>query len=237
MKNIIIYGSDERFVKMLKLECDELFGTLESFNVYTVNALRENSLQALYELIFTKLQDGDKYFIGESDAIERRDERNLHKLLANFEKNDIHFVLYGKGASSADPVQYEHMHGFFRMPFSVDDFLRCVYSMIFSKKEPENDSEIKIANTQPTLDDKLFTVALSGKKCVLSPREFELFKVLYEKSGEAVSRSELNRAVWKSEGNTNVCDVYINYLRNRLKNAGIPISIQTVRGVGYKCAN
>lgn len=234
MKNIIIYGSDERFVKMLKLECDELFGTLGAFGVYTVNALRENSLQALYELTFTKLQGNERYFIGESDAIERRDERNLHKLLANFEKNDISFVLYGKGVSTADPVQYIHMHGFFRMPFSVDEFLKCAYSMIFSKKEPENDSKVKTINTQPTLDNKLFTIALNGKKCLLSPREFELFKALYEKHGDAVSRSELNRAVWRNESNTNVCDVYINYLRNKLKSAGIPITIQTVRGVGYR---
>lgn len=234
MKNIIIYGSDERFVKMLKLECDELFGTLGAFNIYTVNALRENSLQALYELTFTKLQVCERFFIGESDAIERRDERNLHKLLANFEKNDINFVLYGRGASTAEPAQYIHMQGFFLMPFSIDDFLRRIYSTIFSKKESVSDSEFKTVSTGPILDDKLFTVTSNGKKCVLSPREFELFKVLYEKRGDAVSRSELNLTVWKSESNTNVCDVYINYLRNKLKSADIAITIQTVRGIGYR---
>ncbi len=233
MKNIIIYGSDGSFVKMLKLECKELLEHLGDFNIYTVNAQKENALQVLYELIFTKLQDCERFFIGESDAIERRDERNLQKLLGNLERNDIDFILYGRGASPVSAAQYVHMHDFFRTPFSVDEFLSTLYSALFPKKGAECTTDGEETITRLLIDDKLFTVTANGKKCGLSPREFELFAVLYENRGKVLTRNELIGTVWKCGSGTNICDVYINYLRNKLKKSGIPIVIKTVRGIGY----
>jgi DNA-binding response OmpR family regulator len=70
----------------------------------------------------------------------------------------------------------------------------------------------------------------------LSRREFGLLEYLMLNRGRCVSRAMLLERVWSSSeaGNTNVVDVYINYLRRKLgPSASL---IETVRGQGYRIA-
>jgi DNA-binding response OmpR family regulator len=68
----------------------------------------------------------------------------------------------------------------------------------------------------------------------LSRREFGLLEYLMLNRGRCVSRATLLERVWSSSdaGNTNVVDVYINYLRRKLGSNGS--LIETVRGQGYR---
>jgi DNA-binding response OmpR family regulator len=68
----------------------------------------------------------------------------------------------------------------------------------------------------------------------LSRREFGLLEYLMLNRGHCVSRATLLERVWSSgdAGNTNVVDVYINYLRRKLGSSGS--LIETVRGQGYR---
>jgi DNA-binding response OmpR family regulator len=70
----------------------------------------------------------------------------------------------------------------------------------------------------------------------LSRREFGLLEYLMLNRGRCVSRAILLERVWSSSdaGNTNVVDVYINYLRRKLGPSGS--LIETVRGQGYRIA-
>ncbi len=70
----------------------------------------------------------------------------------------------------------------------------------------------------------------------LSPREFALLDYLMRRSGDVVRRSEILDHVWDYgyDGTSNVVDVYVGYLRNRLRDAGVGDVIETVRGVGYR---
>jgi DNA-binding response OmpR family regulator len=70
----------------------------------------------------------------------------------------------------------------------------------------------------------------------LSRREFGLLEYLMLNRGRCVSRGTLLERVWSSSeaGNTNVVDVYINYLRRKLGSSGA--LIETVRGQGYRIA-
>lgn len=70
----------------------------------------------------------------------------------------------------------------------------------------------------------------------LSRREFGLLEYLMLNRGSCVSRATLLERVWNSNdaGNTNVVDVYINYLRRKLGSSGS--LIETVRGQGYRVA-
>ena len=54
-------------------------------------------------------------------------------------------------------------------------------------------------------------------------------------AGRTVSREQISEHVWKHEfdPSTNIVDVYISYLRNKLGDGGRESPIQTVRGVGY----
>ena len=70
----------------------------------------------------------------------------------------------------------------------------------------------------------------------LSPREFALLDYFMRRPGDVLSRTEILDHVWDYayDGTSNVVDVYVRYVRNRLQHAGAPELIETVRGVGYR---
>ncbi|MFO7565175.1 MAG: response regulator transcription factor [Enhygromyxa sp.] len=71
----------------------------------------------------------------------------------------------------------------------------------------------------------------------LTPREYALACELFGHAGEVNSRSHLLSAVWGTnfEGDPNILDVYIGYLRGKLARvAGEAVEIKAVRGVGYR---
>lgn len=75
-----------------------------------------------------------------------------------------------------------------------------------------------------------------GKDIVeLTPREFDLLKVLLENKNIVVSRNTLLEKVCGYDyfGETNVIDVYVRYLRSKIDNVYQIKMIQTVRGIGY----
>lgn len=71
----------------------------------------------------------------------------------------------------------------------------------------------------------------------LTGREFTLLSELAGHAGDVLTRSELLSTVWGTgfDGAPNVVDVYVGYLRTKLRAlAGDAVSIQTVRGVGFR---
>lgn len=67
----------------------------------------------------------------------------------------------------------------------------------------------------------------------LSPREYKLFLFLLENRNKVMSRTQLLNAVWgiNYDNNTNVVDVYISYLRNKIEQNHK--YIHTIKGTGY----
>jgi DNA-binding response OmpR family regulator len=70
----------------------------------------------------------------------------------------------------------------------------------------------------------------------LSTTEFELLSYLLRNTGRVLSREQILRAVWGYEYDpgTNVVDVYVGYLRRKLRRDGERDPIVTVRSVGYR---
>ncbi len=81
-------------------------------------------------------------------------------------------------------------------------------------------------------------VRLNGSKLTLRNKEFELLKQLAEYQGIVLTREQLLEQVWGYEyfGETRTVDVHVNQLRRKLApdDADPGITIETVRGVGYK---
>ncbi|GAA4700647.1 response regulator transcription factor [Phytohabitans rumicis] len=86
------------------------------------------------------------------------------------------------------------------------------------------------------LDPARRTVARDGRAVALSAKEFALLHELMRHAGEVLSRTYLIDHVWDSayEGGSNVVDVYVRYLREKLDRPFGRQSIQTVRGAGYR---
>jgi DNA-binding response OmpR family regulator len=82
-------------------------------------------------------------------------------------------------------------------------------------------------------------VTRDGAPVALSSTEFELLAHLMRNSGRVVSREEILSAVWgyQHDPATNIVDVYVGYLRRKLRGVGgnqSPAPIHTVRAVGYR---
>jgi two-component system copper resistance phosphate regulon response regulator CusR len=80
------------------------------------------------------------------------------------------------------------------------------------------------------------TVKRAGRPIELTAKEFALLEYLMLNSGQRLTRAMIMEHVWKLGFNaaTNVVDVYINYLRNKVDRGFEPKLIRTVRGVGYQ---
>lgn len=83
------------------------------------------------------------------------------------------------------------------------------------------------------------TVARGGLPVPLTNKEFSLLEQLMLNRGHCVSRVELLTTVWNMEPaqTTNIVDVYVNYLRRKLKDAAPGKLIRTLRGKGYLVPN
>jgi DNA-binding response OmpR family regulator len=79
-------------------------------------------------------------------------------------------------------------------------------------------------------------VRRAGVPVRLSTTEFELLSYLLRNSGRVLSREQILKAVWGYEYDpgTNVVDVYVGYLRRKLRRTGDKDPIVTVRSVGYR---
>ena len=86
-----------------------------------------------------------------------------------------------------------------------------------------------------TLDPATRRVRRGTRPVDLSAREYALLEYLMRHSGQTVTRTMITEHVWDFDfdSGTNVVDVYINYLRNKLDRDRERNLIRTVRGVGY----
>ncbi|KQS26663.1 response regulator transcription factor [Dyadobacter sp. Leaf189] len=81
-------------------------------------------------------------------------------------------------------------------------------------------------------------VERAGKDIVLSAKEFKFLGYLLENQGKIVTRTQILQVVWgaNTDTYTNVVDVYISYLRNKIDHNFDEKLIRTVKGRGYMIA-
>ncbi len=90
-----------------------------------------------------------------------------------------------------------------------------------------------------TLDPATRRAARAGKTIHLSATEFTLLNYLMRNKGKVLTRSMILQHVWEYdfEGNDNVLEVYVSYLRGKIDRGRTNPLIHTVRGVGYRIEN
>jgi DNA-binding response OmpR family regulator len=78
-------------------------------------------------------------------------------------------------------------------------------------------------------------VSKNGVAVALTPREYRLLEFLIVRINQPVAKSEILETVWGGsfDGDPNIVEVYVGYLRRKLDRAGAPSLITTLRGIGY----
>ena len=104
------------------------------------------------------------------------------------------------------------------------------------KRMEENCSVVVVGDLQ--LETASGLVRRGMRPIGLTERESSLLLLLFKERGKAVSRSQILREVWNDEQgvSSNVVEVYIRYLRQKLEEGGDTRLIHTIRGRGY-CLN
>jgi two-component system copper resistance phosphate regulon response regulator CusR len=121
-------------------------------------------------------------------------------------------------------------------PFSLLELLARVRGLLRRNPAPQAAS----ARVGDLLINREEHCVLRGQRRIeLTPREFAILEYLMDNAGKAVSRQTLMRDVWNvpMDPTTNIVDVYMKYLRDKIDVEGEEKLIRTVRGVGYVLRN
>jgi two-component system OmpR family response regulator len=118
-------------------------------------------------------------------------------------------------------------------PFSLAELLGRLRALI-RRGAVERPAVLRAGDL--TLDPTSRAVRRGTTAIELTAKEFSLLEYLMRHAGEVLSRSRLIEHVWDFayEGDSNVVDVYVRYLRNKIDRPFRRDSIETVRGAGYR---
>ncbi len=118
-------------------------------------------------------------------------------------------------------------------PFSVAELTARIRAL--NRRKPrERPPELLVGDLR--LDPATREVERDSQEIDLTPKEFVLLEFLMRHPGESLTRERILEGCWDfaQEGGSNVVDVYIRYLREKIDRPFDRESIQTVRGVGYR---
>jgi DNA-binding response OmpR family regulator len=119
-------------------------------------------------------------------------------------------------------------------PFSVAQ-LEARVRAVLRRGNQRAPGPIRVGSIE--IDPEARVATLEGASLELSPKEFDLLRVLAESSGRVVSKRELMAEVWREPygGSERTIDVHLSWLRSKLgESAQEPRYLHTVHGVGVK---
>jgi two-component system OmpR family response regulator len=121
---------------------------------------------------------------------------------------------------------------FLRKPFERSILLARIHALLrrFERNRPQ-----RLTVGPVSLDALRRKATSNGREVTLTPREFALLEFLMLNADTPLAKSEILSSVWGGDfdGDPNIVEVYIGYLRRKIDPKGQPSIIRTVRGVGY----
>ena len=116
-------------------------------------------------------------------------------------------------------------------PFAVAEFIARVRSLL--RRGAPQPPRFQVGDL--VLDAATRRVGRAGKPIELTPKEFALLEYLMHNVGHAVTKTMIEQHVWNYsfDSGTNLVEVHMSHLRNKVDRGFEPALIQTVRGVGY----
>jgi len=116
-------------------------------------------------------------------------------------------------------------------PFSFEEFLARVRALLRRKE----DNLTEFTHGPLKIDAVSHRVFAGEKEILLRPKEFSILMYLVQNKGRVLSRTQILENIWGYDfnPNTNIVDVHIKALREKLKQYSLHELIRSVRGVGY----
>jgi heavy metal response regulator len=117
-------------------------------------------------------------------------------------------------------------------PFAFQELLARVQALL-RRKAPNKGGILSIGDLQ--LNQLTHKVSRAGKEIELTSKEYTLLEYMMLNAGRVITRTMISEHVWHEnfDSFTNVIDVYMNYLRNKIDKGFKKALIRTIRGSGY----
>ena len=118
-------------------------------------------------------------------------------------------------------------------PFAFEELLARIRAILRKRDEQKQAVTLQVGDL--SIDLTTHKVFRGDNEIGLTSKEFALLEYLMRNAGKVVTRTMISEHVWDIDFDTftNVIDVYINYLRNKIDTGAKKKLIQTVRGRGY----
>lgn len=120
-------------------------------------------------------------------------------------------------------------------PFAIEELLARIRALLRRMEGKKNEKNNILSFRELEVDLDARTVIRAGEQIELTKREFDLLVIFITNINRVLTRELLLDKVWElgSYAETNVVDVYVRYLRNKIDKPDEESYIQTVRGTGY----
>jgi DNA-binding response OmpR family regulator len=116
-------------------------------------------------------------------------------------------------------------------PFHFDELLARIRVQL--RRRSSQNETLRYANI--TLDTAARELRVGDRRVELTAKEYELLELFMRHPNQVLTREVIYDRVWGYDfgGESNIIEVYVRYLRQKLEANGEPRLIQTVRGAGY----
>jgi len=116
-------------------------------------------------------------------------------------------------------------------PFEIEELLARIRAQLRNNQKQTQQQNHQISVKELIIDEAQYQTTWQGQLVELTKREFDLLVYLAKNANQVLSRDQLLSQVWGFDyaGETNVVDVYVRYLRQKIDYN----LIETVRGIGY----
>ena len=120
-------------------------------------------------------------------------------------------------------------------PFAMEELLARINALL-RRRDQRFDDNPRLTVADLTLDLISHEARRDGRVIELTAKEFALLEYLMRNQGRALTRTQIVDSVWRydMEALSNVVDIYIHYLRDKVDQGFSRPLIKTVRGIGYK---
>lgn len=220
MVKVLVVEDEQNLARFIELELKH-----ENYEVdiqYDGRAGLNKALQQDYDIILLDLM------LPEMDGLEvcqRIRKQKETPIIITTAKGEIYDKVTGLDYGADDYIV---------KPFEIEELLARMRARI--RRSTERNTSHDMININGLVIDKSgFNVTCDNEKLELTKTEFDLLLLLAENKNHVLQREQILDHVWgyESEVETNVVDVYIRYIRNKLKPYNKHTLIETVRGVGY----
>lgn len=220
MTTILIVDDDERLLKMLRRTL-----TYEGFRVMTASNGQEALDRARAHQPDAIILD---WMMPGLDGVQV-----IHRLRAEDDRSMVLMLTARDAVEDRVEGLESGADDYLVKPFAPAELVARVNALLRRSETARHTEPLSYADLH--LDPATREVRRAGDRLSLTPTEFRLLHLLMRHPCQVLEREQILTQVWgyDFEGEDNVLEVYVGYLRRKTEAGGRPRLIQTVRGVGY----